>query len=319
MATTHENSRYPLGMDDHRIRAQNLWASTTRKHAALDRSTVLLADPHVGPEDIGGLAEAQEEVLTYACAITNPEVYAHWGTHPPSGLLLIGGAGVGKGLLARALATRADTPSLRVRVPQLVLDIVHSGAKAGELIQAWTEVLADMPNITVYFEELEFSQAKEIGERRTDLPIGPIMDFMLDFVDRAIAAEQVLVVGSTSYPDTLRPAFFSAGRFERVVEVSPSYPGDIVAALQIHAGRAEKRAGRALFEAVDWEHVVRRFRGPSTGEWIQLMHGVLRRKARSESINENVRPVSTEDLVDEVDRFRKANNRLPQTRSGNYV
>jgi ATP-dependent 26S proteasome regulatory subunit len=306
-------------MDDNQIRAQNLWSSAARKHSALDKATELDADPKVGPDMIGGLEEAQEEVLTYACAITSPEIYARWGTHPPSGLLLLGRQGVGKALLARALATRAETPFLRVRVPQLVLDIVHSGTKAGELIQAWTDVLEDMPNITVYFDELEFSQAQEIGVRRTDLPIGPIMDFMLDFVDRAIAAKQVLVVGATSHPDTLRPAFFSGGRFERVVEVNPRYPDDIIEALGIHAHASEERAGRPLFADVDWGQVVRRFRGPSTGEWIQLMHGVLRRKARSESADEQVTPIMTEDLLDEVDRFRKANNRLPQTRSGNYV
>ena len=306
-------------MDDFLIRAQNLWASATRKHSALDKATELDAQPNVDTYMIGGLSEAQEEVLTYACAITSPEVYVRWGTHPPSGLLLLGRQGVGKALLARALATRAKTPFLRVRVPQLVLDIVHSGTKAADLIQTWTDVLNDMPNISVYFDELEFSQAQEIGVRRTDLPIGPIMDFMLDFVDRAIAAEQVLVVGATSYPDTLRPAFFSGGRFERVVEVNPRYPEDIIKALELHAAEAEKRAGRSLFADVDWSQVVRRFRGPTTGEWIQLMHGVLRRKARSESAFESVKPIVTNDLLDEVDRFRKANNRLPQTRGGNYI
>ena len=37
-----------------------------------------------------GSPRAKEEILTYACAATNPEVYGRWGTYPPSGLLLIG-------------------------------------------------------------------------------------------------------------------------------------------------------------------------------------------------------------------------------------
>jgi SpoVK/Ycf46/Vps4 family AAA+-type ATPase len=176
-----------------------------------------------------------------------------------------------------------------------------------------------MPPLTVFFEELEFSQAQEIGARRPDLPVGPIMDFLLEFVDRAIRFDTTLAVASTAHPDTLRPAFLASGRFERVVEVIPTYPDDIVAALEIHARDAEKRAGRPLFSEVDWNHVVRQLREAVTGDWLTLMHGVLRRKARCEAAAEEVTPVSTDDLLAEVERFRRASDRLPRDGGGNYV
>jgi ATP-dependent 26S proteasome regulatory subunit len=140
-------------------RAQNLWNSAARKFPPLARAATLQPAPSVGSDQIGGLAEAQEEVLTYACAITNRDVYSSWGTFPPSGLLLIGPHGCGKSLLAEALATRAQTAFLRVEVPRLALELVHHGGKVGELIEAWSGALADMPPITVYFHELEFMQA----------------------------------------------------------------------------------------------------------------------------------------------------------------
>nr|MDJ0852206.1 ATP-binding protein [Myxococcota bacterium] len=252
-------------------------------------------------------------------AMTDPEVYARWGTFPPSGLLLIGDRGSGKRLLARALATRAGCPFLRLRVPQLALEIVHRGGKVGDLLEAWSQTLAEMPLLAVFFEELEFSQAQEIGARRPDLPVGPIMDFLLEMVDRAIAAPETLVVGSTSHPDTLRPAFFMPGRFERVVEVTPLYPDDVVAALLIHAQDAEERAGRALFEEVEWPKVVGHHRDAPPGDWIRLMHAVLRRKARSEAASEAVSRVRTQDLIDEVERSRRASGRLPKAGSGNYL
>jgi len=66
--------------------------------------------------------------------------------------------------------------------------------------------------------------------------------------------------------------------------------------------------------------VVSRFREPSTGDWIHLMHGVLRRKARCEAASEQVGPVSTEDLLAEVDRFRRTRKRLPRPASaGTYL
>ena len=159
-------------------RAQNLWGSFERKFEPIERSTQLEAAPNLSLDKIGGLAGAKEEILTYACASTNPEIYGKWGTFPPSGLILIGQSGVGKTLLARALATLTDTAFLRVRVPRLVLEIVHGGGKVGELVTAWSQTHAEMPPITVLFDELEFSLAQEIGARRLDLPIGPVMDFL---------------------------------------------------------------------------------------------------------------------------------------------
>ncbi len=300
-------------------RSQNLWNSAARKHPPLARAMHLRAAPEVGTDQVGGLEEAQEEVLTYACTMTNREIYAAWGTFPPTGLLLIGSHGCGKSLLAEALATRAQTAFLRIEVPRLALELIHHGGKVGELLEAWSAALGDMPPTTVYFHELEFMQAAEIGGDRMDLPLGPIMDFLCELTDRAVAHENTLLVGSTSHPGTLRPAFVLPGRFERVVEVAPSYPDDIVAALRIHARAAEKRAGRTLFGDVDWLDVVNRFRAPSTGEWVGLMHATLRRKARSECVALAPDQISTADLVAEVEVLRRTLKRLRPTEGGTYL
>jgi ATP-dependent 26S proteasome regulatory subunit len=309
-------------MEDRQVRkerAQNLWSSFVRRHEPMARATQLDPLPQVEVGRVGGLAAAKEEILTYACAATDPEVYARWGTHQPSGLLLMGQRGSGKRLLAQVLATQTDTAFLAVNIPRLVLEVIHGGGKVGELVQSWSQALPEMPALTVFFDELEFSQAEEIGARRPDLPVGPVMDFLLDLVDRTIAVGKDLVVGSTSHPDTLRHAFSQPGRFERIVEVLPEYPDDIVAALRIHADDAEKRAGHSLFDGVDWREVVSKYRGPSTGEWIHILHSVLRRKARCEAAGETVSPATTRDLIHEVDRFRQIAARLSVPLRGNYV
>ncbi len=300
-------------MDEQAVRAErahNLWLSFARKFPVLTKATALEARPQVAEDRVGGLATAKEEVLTYACAATHPEVYARWGTVPPSAMLLIGDRGVGKRLLVAALATRTETAFLQVNVPQLVIELVHRGARVGEVFGAWSQTLSEMPPTTVFFDELEFSQAQEIGAHRPELPAGPIMDFLLELIDRSVEVETTLVVASTAHPDTLRHAFLATGRFERVVEVTPVFPEDIVEALRIHAGDAEKRAGRPLFQDVDWGQVVSKFRGPSTGEWIRLLHAALRRKARCDAVGEKTQPVVTSDLLEEVERFRKASTRL---------
>jgi transitional endoplasmic reticulum ATPase len=302
-----------------RERAQNIWTSLARKVDTVAQATRLypVADFDLG--QIGGLAGPKEEILTYACAATNPEVYQRWGTYPPSGLLLIGGGGVGKGLLARALAKLTESAFLEISVPRLVIEVIHRGGKVGELVDGWSQTLAEMPPLTVFFDELEFSQAQQMGGNRPDLPVGPVMDFLLDLVDRTIAAEKCLVVGSTSHPDTLRQAFSQQGRFERIVAVTPVFPDDVVEALKIHAADSEKRAGHALFESIDWREVVGQYKEPSTADWIRIMHGVLRRKSRCEAAGEVVTPVTVQDLLDEVNRFKQARTSLPIPHGGTYV
>ncbi|MGH0034743.1 MAG: AAA family ATPase [Myxococcota bacterium] len=309
-------------MNDHAIRierAQNLWTSFERKHLPLARAGSLVANPQLDFDLIGGLAGPKEEILTYACAATDPGVYGRWGTHPPSGILLIGQHGVGKKLLAAALATRTETSFLRVDVPRLAIDLIHSGGKVGDFITAWTAILEEMPQLTVFFDELEFIQAEELGEARRDLPAGPIMDFLLELVDRAIGADEHLVVASTAHPDTVRHAFMSPGRFERIVEVVPSFPEDVVEALRIHAAAAEKRAGRPLFDGVEWASVVGQVKDPTPGEWVRMLHAVLRRKARCEAAGEEVTPVTTADMTREAQKARETRARIRRPTVGHYV
>jgi hypothetical protein len=49
------------------------------------------------------------------------------------------------------------------------------------------------------------------------------------------------------------------------------------------------------------------------------MHAVLRRKARCEAAGETTALVTTQDLFDEVDRFRETNNQIAVPQAGNYV
>jgi len=305
-------------MDEQAIRAQNLWSSFARKIDPMHHGMSLVASPSLDASQIGGLDGPKDEVATYACAATNPKIYESWGTQPPSGILFLGQRGSGKRLLAETLATQTGTSFLVVSVPRLVLDVIHAGKKASELVQGWTDFLEEMPRLTVFFDELEFSQAQEIGDRRPDLPVGPIMDFLLELIDQTIRVEGHLVVAATSHPDSLREAFVVPGRFERLVEVRPKMPEDVVAALEIHARAAEKRAGRTLFEAMQWERAVIAARDTSIGDWVRILHAVLRRKARCEAAGEETGFVTTSDIQTEVERFTEARRQI-RSGGGNYV
>ena len=301
-----------------RKRAANLWEPFARKFPPVAKACSFVAMPAVSFADVGGLEDAKDELLTYACAATEPEIYERWGTFSPSGLLLIGPDASGKSLLAGALAARTETPFLRIGVARLALQLIHSGGKAGELLQGWQETLAEIKKLTVYFDELDFAHDPALGAPRADLPISQLSDFLLELIDVTIGISQSLTVGGTSRPDTLSPIYFKPGRFERIVAVNPVFPGDVIAALEIHSVAAEKRPGRKLFARIDWQRVIEQNREASIGSWVQLMHAVLRRKARCDAASEQPGEVTTEDALAEVDRFKRATLRLPVP-SGRYL
>jgi ATP-dependent 26S proteasome regulatory subunit len=301
-----------------RQRLANVWEAFARKFEPIQKTVRFVVQPQLGFSRIGGLESAKEEMLTYACAATDPEVYGRWGTFPPSALLLVGAPGSGKTLLAEAFASHTGTPFVDLSVPRLVLQVLRQPKVIGEMFDQWSRTLADMSATTVYFDELEFTQAEALGALRPDLPIGPVMDFLLELVDRAIADDDTLVLGSTGNPDALRSPFLAPGRFERVVAVSVVVPDDVVAALEIHAADAEKRAGRPLFQEMDWSGVVRKHTEGSIAEWVRLLHATLRRKARCEAASEPTDAVTTADLVAEVEQFQRATKRLPRA-AGRYL
>ena len=140
----------------HKERSQNIWSSFGRKFEAVAQATSLDPLPEFDLANIGGLAGPKEEIQTYACAATNPEIYQQWGTIPPTGILLIGNRGVGKRLLAKALASLTNTAFLTVNVPRFVIEVIHRGGKVGELVAGWSQALEEMPPVTVLFHELEF-------------------------------------------------------------------------------------------------------------------------------------------------------------------
>lgn len=308
-------------MSDRSIRSEralNIWSSFQRSVNPLARGAAIISAPDLAFEEIGGLAAAKDEILTYAYAQTSPEVYGRWGTFPPTAMLMIGRRGSGKAMLAEALAARAETAFVRVDVPRIVLDVIHGASKIGELIQGWSAALEEMPPVTVYFDELQYAQAHDLSARHGELPAGPIMDFLFELIDRTLAVPKALVIGGTSFPDTLPHAFVSPGRFERVIEVNPIFPEDVIEALQIHATQAEGRAGRTLFEKINWASIVGNTSEPSIGDWVRMLHGVLRRKARLEAGGDQPEAVTSEDFSREISRFRQAHTRIHMD-GGNYL
>ena len=61
-------------------------------------------------EDVAGMEEVKAELVEIVDYLKNPDKYLAVGAKIPKGVLLYGGPGSGKTLLARAVAGEADVP-----------------------------------------------------------------------------------------------------------------------------------------------------------------------------------------------------------------
>ena len=78
--------------------------------------------------DVAGIDEAKEEVTEIVEFLKNPKKFTKLGGRIPRGVLLVGNPGVGKTLLAKAIAGEADVPFFSISGSDFVEMFVGVGA-----------------------------------------------------------------------------------------------------------------------------------------------------------------------------------------------
>jgi len=79
-------------------------------------------------KDVAGLKEAKEELREIVDFLKNPKKYLQMGARIPRGVLLVGPSGVGKTLLARAVAGESNVPFFSISGSEFVEMFVGVGA-----------------------------------------------------------------------------------------------------------------------------------------------------------------------------------------------
>jgi transitional endoplasmic reticulum ATPase len=177
--------------------------------------------PTVSFADIGGLDKTIEEVKEIAIVpLIHPEVYQKAGQDPPKGILLYGPPGVGKTLLAKALAREAQCNFININGPELFMGTY--GDSERKLRDIFAQAKKEAPTV-VFIDEIDAiagSRKDNKGELEKR-----ILTQLLTELDGFEERGQVLVVGSTNIMESIDEALLRAGRFDRRIHVP--YP-DIV-------------------------------------------------------------------------------------------
>jgi len=183
-------------------------------------------------KDVAGLKEAKEELKEIVDFLKFPKKYLQMGAKIPRGVLLLGAAGVGKTLLARAVAGEANVPFLSISGSEFVEMFVGVGsARVRDLFNTAKKVA---PSI-VFIDELD-----AIGRHR-GAGIGgghdereQTLNQILVEMDGFERETQVIVMSATNRGDILDPALLRPGRFDRKVVLDMPDVNDREEILKIH-------------------------------------------------------------------------------------
>lgn len=168
--------------------------------------------------DVAGCDEAKAELELLVEFLRTPDRFKKLGATIPRGSLLIGDPGVGKTLLARAVAGEAQVPFMRTSGSEFIEKYVGVGASR---VRAMFEAAEVYERCIIFIDEID-----SVGSARTDgsegghREQGQTINQLLSCMD-GFKKTNVIVIAATNRPDVLDPALLRPGRFSRHIVISP--------------------------------------------------------------------------------------------------
>uniref|UniRef100_A0A0V0J6K4 AAA+ ATPase domain-containing protein n=1 Tax=Schistocephalus solidus TaxID=70667 RepID=A0A0V0J6K4_SCHSO len=174
--------------------------------------------------DVQGCDEVKKELQDIVEFLRNPEKFNKLGAKLPKGVLLVGPPGVGKTLLARAVAGEAQVPFLYVSGSSF--EEVFVGMGASRVRQLFAAAKQHAPCL-IFVDEID-----SVGRFRTSSPHHPYanqtINQLLAEMDGFQPSEGIIVLGATNQREDLDKALLRPGRFDFQVHVSPpNYEGRV--------------------------------------------------------------------------------------------
>ncbi|CAI0474701.1 unnamed protein product [Linum tenue] len=183
--------------------------------------------------DVAGLGKIRLELEEIVKFFTHGEMYRRRGVKIPGGILLCGPPGVGKTLLAKAVAGEAGVNFFSISASQFVE--IYVGVGASRVRSLYQEARENAPSV-VFIDELdavgrERGLIKGSGGQERDATLNQLLVCLDGFEGRG----EVITIASTNRPDILDPALVRPGRFDRKIYIPK--PGLIgrMEILKVHA------------------------------------------------------------------------------------
>lgn len=180
-------------------------------------------------KDVAGISEVKEELLEIIDYLKKPKYYQELGISLPKGVLLVGPPGVGKTMIAKAVAGEAGVPFFYQSGSSFVQIYVGMGAK--RVRELFMRAKAKSPSI-IFIDEID-AVGKARGNARSDereATLNQLLTEMDGFED----SSGVIVIGATNNVESLDDALLRSGRFDRRIFVELPDLQERIKILKVH-------------------------------------------------------------------------------------
>jgi cell division protease FtsH len=231
--------------------------------------------PKVTFDDIAGIDEAKREIAEVVDFLKNPAKYKKVGARTPKGVMLVGPAGTGKTLLAKAVAGEASAPFFSIAGSEFMEMLVGIGA--ARVRDLFATAKKNAPSI-IFIDEIDaIGRARSTGMMPAHDEREQTLNQILVEMDGFTPNEQVVVIGATNRGDLLDSALLRPGRFDRRILVD--YP-DV-------AGRKEimkiHSKGKPFADNVNWDSIANRTVGFSGADLENMLNEAAINAARRDA------------------------------------
>ena len=183
--------------------------------------------------DVAGAKEAKAELLEIVDFLKNPKKFIQIGARIPKGVLLMGAAGTGKTLLARAVAGEASVPFFSISGSEFVEMFVGVGASR---VRDTFQIAKKAAPSILFIDEIDaIGRVRGSGIGGGNDEREQTLNQILVEMDGFEVNEKVVILAATNRPDVLDPALVRPGRFDRRVVIDLPDRKDREDILKVHA------------------------------------------------------------------------------------
>jgi cell division protease FtsH len=240
-------------------------------------------------KDVAGAKESKEELMEIVDFLKSPQKFLKLGAKIPKGVLLLGPPGVGKTLMAKAVAGEANVPFFNISGSEFVEMFV--GVGASRVRDLFKQAKKNAPAI-VFIDEID-----AVGRHRgAGLGGGhdereQTLNQILVEMDGFDTTTNVIVIAATNRPDVLDPALLRPGRFDRRVVMDLPDIEERVAILKIHSKE------KPLDGSVDLRKIAVRTSGFSGADLANLVN-----EAAILAVRREKKVISSDELTESIEK-----------------
>src|SRR3989344_5445451 len=240
-------------------------------------------------KDVAGAREAKQELQEVVEFLRTPKKFTELGAKIPKGVLLVGPPGVGKTLLARAIAGEASVPFFHISGSEFVEMFV--GVGASRVRDLFRRAKKSAPCI-VFIDEMDaVGRQRGAGLGGSHDEREQTLNQILVEMDGFENDTNVIVVAATNRPDVLDPALLRPGRFDRRVTLDLPDIKERKEILAIHA------QNKPLVKDIDLKRVAERTPGFSGADLENLLN-----EAAILSARRNKKHVGLEEILPSIEK-----------------